>query len=376
MARGAFGMNTFGRWMALVGTIAGGGALGWAAPATAAPAGTLAAPATASGGTASGAAAGSATLGGTASEATAGSAALGGTPAKATTLPSLIAYVRGGDVYVSKGSAETRLTTGGGYARPRWSPDGRQLAVLRSGQLWTMRADGSSKRRLTTRAASGPSWSPDGKWLAFSSLSCTGGPGVYRIAVSVATAKPEVLFPRDCRDQDVPVEQPVAPKQSGSLTDRLATDDAVAWSPDGSRMAFRGGDCDSVYDACLSIGTVATGGEKTVAAYGGGSLETSGFAVVPSWRPDGAKLAFTAYQKGETTADDQPVHQVEYDPATGSKRTVGGVMDREMTYVDVNRGVLTGQYAGGSWIVVVSLADGSRTLLHAGSQPSVQPAVR
>ncbi|MEV6849983.1 hypothetical protein [Actinoplanes sp. NPDC051411] len=291
-------------------------------------------------------------------------------------LPGLVAYVRGGDIYVSRGAAETRLTTGGGYARPRWSPDGRQLAVLRNGQLWTMRADGGAKRRLTTRPAAGPSWSPDSKWLAFSSLSCTGGPGVYRIAATGTAATPEVLFPRDCRGQDLPVEQPVAPKQSGSLTDRLRVDDAVAWSPDGSRVAFRGGDCDSVYDACLSIGTVTTGGEKTVAAYGGGSLETSGFAVVPNWRPDGARLTFTAYQKGETTADDQPVHQVEYDPATGAKRTVGGIMDREMAYVDANRGVLTGQHAGGSWIVVLGLADGSRTLLHAGSQPSVQPVTR
>src|SRR3954451_22857711 len=70
-------------------------------------------------------------------------------------LPSLVAYVRSGDVYVSKGATETRLTTGGGYARPRFSPNGTQLAVLKAGQLWTMKADGSAKRRLTTRAASG-----------------------------------------------------------------------------------------------------------------------------------------------------------------------------------------------------------------------------
>src|SRR5690242_11532887 len=57
------------------------------------------------------------------------------------TLPSLVAYVRGGDVYVSKGAAETRLTKDAGYSRPRWSPDGKQIAYLRGGQLWTMKAD-------------------------------------------------------------------------------------------------------------------------------------------------------------------------------------------------------------------------------------------
>ena len=297
--------------------------------------------------------------------------------ASTPTLPSLVAYVRSGDIYTSRGASETRLTSGGSYARPRWSPDGKRIAVLKSGQLWTMLADGSGQRRLGTRPAGGPSWSPDGKWIAFASLSCNGGPGVYRIAATVAGAVPEVLFPRDCRTEPLPAVQPVVAKQGGSLSDRLRTDDAVAWSPDGSRVAFRGGECESVFDACLSVGTISTGAEKTVAAFGGGSLQTSGFAVVPSWRRDGAKLAWTAYQTGETAADDQPVHLVEYDAVSGAKRTVGGTLDREMAYLDATRGVATGQNGtGGSWVVVVGLADGSRTLFHAGSQPSVRPATR
>jgi len=295
-------------------------------------------------------------------------------------LPNLVAYVRSGDVYVSKGATETRLTTDGGYSRPRWSPDGRQFAFLKSGQLWIMKADGTAKRRLTTRAAAGPSWSPDGKSIAFASLSCTGGAGVYRISPSTAGGPPKVLFPSDCRGQDLPSEAAAAEaaKTAGarSLADRLRTDDAVAWSPDGARVAFRGGDCESIYDACLSVGTVATGGERTVAAYGGGSLQTSGFAVVPSWRSDGAKLAWTASQQGETTADNEPVHLVEYDTVTGAKRTVGGKLDREMAYVDATRAVATGQHNGGSWVIVVNLVSGARTPFHSGSQPSVQPLIR
>lgn len=289
-------------------------------------------------------------------------------------LPSLVAYLRGGDVYVSKGATETRLTAGGGYSRPRWSPDGRQVAFLKGGQLWTMKADGTAKRRLTTRAASGPSWSPDSASIAFASLSCTGGPGVYRISVTAPAATPEVLFPAECRDVALPAEPTIpAAGTSGGLSDRLRTDDAVAWSPDGTQVAFRGGDCESTYDACLSVGTIATGAEKTVAAYGGGSLQTSGFAVVPSWRADGAKLSWTAEQRGETAADNQPVHLVEYDTATGAKRTVGGALDREMAYVDAIRGVATGQNKGGSWVMVVDLATGARIPFHAGSQPTVQP---
>jgi TolB protein len=288
-------------------------------------------------------------------------------------LPSQVAYVRSGNVYVSRGATETRLTTDGGYTRPRWSPNGKMLAYLKGGQLWTMKADGTAKRRLTTRAASGPSWSPDSSSIAFASLSCTGGPGVYRISATAANAVPQVLFPAECRTEALPAEPAITATGAGGLTDRLRADDAVAWSPDGSKVAFRGGDCESIYDACLSVGTIANGGEQTVAAYGGGSLQNSGFAVVPSWRSDGAKLSWTAEQQGETTADDQPVHLVEYDTVSGAKRTVGAALDREMAYVDATRGVATGQNKGGSWVMVVDLASGVRTPFHSGSQPSVQP---
>jgi Tol biopolymer transport system component len=296
-----------------------------------------------------------------------------GAAASAPTLPSSVAYVRSGDIFVSRGAAETRLTRDGGYSRPRWSPDGRQIAFLKGGRLWTMKADGTAKRRLTTRPASGPSWSPDGKFLAFASLSCSGGPGVYRISATAAGAAPQVLFPAGCRGEALPPEPPVTATESGGLNERLRVDNAVAWSPDGTRVAFRGGDCEGVYDDCLSVGTVTTGSERTVAAYGGGGVESSGFAVIPSWRSDGVKLAWTAFQVGETTAENQPVHLVEYDTVSGAKRTVGGAMDREMAYVDATRGVVTGPYRGGSWIVVVNLATGARAPFHPGSQPNVQP---
>jgi TolB protein len=301
-------------------------------------------------------------------------AASAATPA----LPSLVAYVRSGDVYVSKGATETRLTTDGGYSRPRWSPNGTQLAFVKAGQLWTMKADGSAKRRLTARHAAGASWSPDSRSIAFASLSCTGGPGVFQISTTTTAvgAQPRVLFPSECRTEALPVDSAVPAAASGSLTDRLRTDDAVAWSPDGARVAFRGGDCESIYDACLSVGTVATGGEKILAAYGGGSLQNSGFAVVPSWRADGAKLAWTAYQQGETAADDQPVHLVEYDTITGAKRTVGTTLDRELAYVDAARGAVTSQYDGGSWVTMVNLANGAHIPFHKGSQPSVQPLTK
>jgi dipeptidyl aminopeptidase/acylaminoacyl peptidase len=57
--------------------------------------------------------------------------------------------------------------------RPRWSPDGKQLAFVsnRDGgsQVWVIPASGGEPKKLTSIAteASGVSWSPDGKWIAF-----------------------------------------------------------------------------------------------------------------------------------------------------------------------------------------------------------------
>ncbi len=345
----------------IVVAVAGVAGVGLLAPAVAAQAGTAPKPAATSKATAKPASAKSTA---TTKTAKAAAAMLGA---------GLVAYVRGGEVFVGNAGSERKLTTGGGWSRPRWSPDGKQLAVLKGGQLWTMKADGSAKRRITTRAAAGPSWSPDGKSIAFASLSCSGGAGVYTISATAVNAVPQVVFPGYCREEALPAEPAAQAAAAGSLSERLRTDDAVAWSPDGTRVAFRGGDCESTYDACLTIGTFATGGEKTVAAYGGGSRQNSGFAVVPCWRADGAKLAWTAYEKGETAAGNRPVHVIEYDTATGAKRTLGADLDRELAYIDAGRAVATGTYRNGSWVMLVDLASGARTAFREGSQPSVQP---
>jgi hypothetical protein len=55
-----------------------------------------------------------------------------------------------------------------------WSPNGSRIAFLERGELWTMRADGSDPRRLTstpTIAKMGPLlWSPDGKTIVYDAV--------------------------------------------------------------------------------------------------------------------------------------------------------------------------------------------------------------
>ena len=78
------------------------------------------------------------------------------------------------------GQAPRQLTSGTRDSSPRWSPDGRLLAFVRSvekdgriqpPQIHLMAMTGGEARPLTSlpRGSGNPAWSPDGKTIAFSS---------------------------------------------------------------------------------------------------------------------------------------------------------------------------------------------------------------
>src|SRR5688572_30243695 len=59
-------------------------------------------------------------------------------------------------------------------SQPTWSPNGKQVAFHRNGEIFVIDADGKNERRLTSRKpglhwpASFPAWSRDGRLIAFS----------------------------------------------------------------------------------------------------------------------------------------------------------------------------------------------------------------
>ena len=79
----------------------------------------------------------------------------------------------------TSGSEEPRrLTSGTRDSSPRWSPDGKLLAFVRSAEapgsfsqihLLPMRGGEAFQLTNVARGAGGPVWSPDGKWIAFGS---------------------------------------------------------------------------------------------------------------------------------------------------------------------------------------------------------------
>jgi TolB protein len=80
----------------------------------------------------------------------------------------------GGLFIVDRDGSERRPLARGFAAR--WSPDGRQIAFVRDGEVFVIGADGSGERRLSQHrvdedenlAVNGwPAWSPDGRRIAF-----------------------------------------------------------------------------------------------------------------------------------------------------------------------------------------------------------------
>jgi len=102
------------------------------------------------------------------------------------------------------------LTEGGKACRPRFSPDGAQIAYVSStadgkGDIWLMNSDGGAKERLTERPETFdyfPAWSLDGKWIVFASgTKHYPTEGVWELAVVKPGSKLVVpLFRSGARD--------------------------------------------------------------------------------------------------------------------------------------------------------------------------------
>lgn len=108
----------------------------------------------------------------------------------------------------------------------RWSPSGSRIAFGGSGDVFTVRPDGTHERRITTNATRKPrgsggdtyggidglDWSPDGRSLLVSAHKGEGDTYVYRV---------------DAR---------------GGRLRRICRGRAAVWSPDGRSIAFLRGD--------------------------------------------------------------------------------------------------------------------------------------
>jgi TolB protein len=158
-----------------------------------------------------------------------------------------------------------------------WSPDGKTLAYCadRGGNfdVYTIPAAGGEEKRLTTAEGldDGPEYSPDGKYIYFNSIR-SGLMQIWRM------------------------------KSDGSDQEQVTPDDGYNnWfahvSPDGQRIVFITFEKDvsghpANKDVMLRIMNLGTRQITILTKIFGGQ----GTMNVPSWSPDGKRLAFVSYQ--------------------------------------------------------------------------------
>lgn len=90
------------------------------------------------------------------------------------TVPDVAANRNRTQIYlIAVAGGEPRQLTSGdsSSSEPRWSPDGRRIAFITGGEVWTMNPDGTDRRQVTNIStdADGPIWSRDGQLIAFTS---------------------------------------------------------------------------------------------------------------------------------------------------------------------------------------------------------------
>ena len=179
------------------------------------------------------------------------------------------------------GTGEKRLTNTSARdynIEPSFSADGRKIAWNRSGDIWTMDADGTDKRRLTSGPANDtdPAFSPDGRRVAF------------------------VRYDPEDGQTDI-----YSKSLDGGL--RRVTDDKdfegdLSFSPGGGRIAFGLSEAVPGCGGCAYPGEIATvrtdGRGRKVLTDAPGQSE----ALDPDWSPDGRTLVFTYFDNGSEQA--------------------------------------------------------------------------
>ena len=293
-----------------------------------------------------------------------------------------------------------------GATRPRWSPDGKQLAFAKAGgngetAVWVT-SFGSAPREIVTfpTGAEGHIWSPDGKWIAFVSAVFPDCAGDARSVVACneaelkkqASAKSKarlidgLLFRhwvswRDGRYSHLflaPVDgsappRDLTPGRSDVPPFSLGGPEDYAFSPDSRQIAFvRKTDPVEAISTNSDVFTLDLADPKAEPR----QITTNGGADGgPQYSPDGKFLSWRMQQRAGFEADRWQL--VLHDRQTGGRTVVTRDLDRSVdgwVFTPDSRALyLTIEDAGASKVFKIGLSGGApEPVLGDGSSGDVQ----
>jgi Tol biopolymer transport system component len=198
----------------------------------------------------------------------------------------LVAYAAGpmsaARIYVRQsGGRPVALTADSGppQRRPLWSPDGTRILFQTDADLFVMPAVGGAPR-LMANGACCPAWSPDGRQVAYVRS--------LRRVVGASTERPESIY--------------VTPPEGGPsrFVELVFDPHSLTWSPDGRWLALVSGNGQFAVGAAL-LGNKGPSAIVLVPALGGAPVSVTDNAalnVSPAWTPDSRHLLFVSNRGG------------------------------------------------------------------------------
>ncbi|MGH9489363.1 MAG: hypothetical protein ACRD17_02525 [Terriglobales bacterium] len=145
----------------------------------------------------------------------------------------------------------------GAYTSPRFSPDGKRLALQRDGNIWVYDLARGALTPLTSTGCESPVWTPDSQGIV-----CTGEAGVGLRWYNVNTGASHALRTRDSRTLEA----------------------ASSWLPNGQALAYM--DMPKSGDCCVANILPLVNGQP------GTPWRFLSSAVWPVFSPDGRWLAY------------------------------------------------------------------------------------